>query len=415
MKIPFQPSFQVNDKIKTKNAISVAVNPFKKSVEFYSIENFDKNTIVYKSVEFSSKLYSDEFYGELTNCVKNLASFSMAKEDCFVTVILPDNAVCVNTVNVPNINRRKNEEAVNATINGLYKNLSQLTVNKFLATQSKQLATYSLTAINNKTVRKITQSFTEGGLVPNGITFYSNALINAIGALSQQLKSESYLYLDLKLESSTFVFVANGRATGFFPLPFGYSNLIKPKLVQEDMLFEHSVAELAVLNSKEKAKAKQLTTMSNDENEEDSEDSALDAMFGEEEGTTPDPTSSAPVNIKSLPKKQPRKLPKFMQRPIPNNDDDIAYENFRIFVKWALNLIASNDKLIMQGNPKAVYVNMPNELDFLYDKVNFESAENGIEFLPFDKNGISEKIISSLELYGGLYSSQMNKTNTFML
>ena len=36
-------------------------------------------------------------------------------------------------------------------------------------------------------------------------------------------------------------------------------------------------------------------------------------------------------------KKTPRKLPMFMQRPIPDTPEGIAQENFRVFAKWALS------------------------------------------------------------------------------
>ena len=39
-----------------------------------------------------------------------------------------------------------------------------------------------------------------------------------------------------------------------------------------------------------------------------------------------------------------RKLPKFMQRPTPTNARDFVYENFRIFVKWALSYLRGNEK-----------------------------------------------------------------------
>lgn len=414
---------QQNDKSKTKsskskvkNAICVAIDVNHSQFVFYTIKSWDKSTIEHSDKPYNSRLYSAEFINELSEYVKDFAAGYGSLEETFVTLLLPDNAVSMNTVSIPSMNRKRNEGAIEAVIDSLYKNRSELRIRSFMGNQTKQVTTYSLTVANNQLLTALSDAMQQAGMPADAITFDSNALGNSVNALCPNLKSSSYLLLDIKHHYSRFAFVAKGRTTGYYQLPFGYSILRKNKVYSEDMLFDHSIAELAVLNAREKAKAKQLTIMREENVDEDSSESEkLDAMFGDDENSTVDPTANPSVvqQIKSLPKKEPRKLPKFMVRPLPHDDEGFGYENFRIFVKWALNLIQSNDKLIMQGQPEKVYVNLPSDLNYLFDMVNEEKEENGIEFASLDIRGDKDDITEYLELYGALYAGQFNKSNNF--
>ena len=110
-------------------------------------------------------------------------------------------------------------------------------------------------------------------------------------------------------------------------------------------------------------------------------------------------------------KKSPRRLPKFMQRPIPETPEGITEENFRVFVKWALTLLASNDKLTNLGKPECVYVNIPQSLSFVLDKANEELEENGIEFKLLDNGEYDANVLVNLELYGGFFPRAINSAN----
>ena len=102
-----------------------------------------------------------------------------------------------------------------------------------------------------------------------------------------------------------------------------------------------------------------------------------------------------------------------MLRPTPTNREGYMYENFRLFVKWTLEFIASNPALSSLGYPEAVYVNMPEEYNFIYDMVNLEEEDNGVRFLPLVTDAEEEVIIKNLELYGGLYTKNFNGFNNF--
>ena len=104
-----------------------------------------------------------------------------------------------------------------------------------------------------------------------------------------------------------------------------------------------------------------------------------------------------------------------MLRDNPTDKDGYVYENFRVFVKWALTLIQRNPNIVMQGKPEFVVVNLPEQYDFVFEMVNNDQkTNNGLEFVNFDaKEERSELITSHLELYGGFVQSKANSVNVF--
>ena len=102
-----------------------------------------------------------------------------------------------------------------------------------------------------------------------------------------------------------------------------------------------------------------------------------------------------------------------MQRPVPQTKEEIANENFRTFVKWALTLIDSNQKLTAFGAPKFVAVNVPKEMSFLINHVNEEESENGLPFVRFDGADGNETLARNLDLFGGLYAKSWHSSAKF--
>ena len=111
------------------------------------------------------------------------------------------------------------------------------------------------------------------------LTYASASTVTAVSTLNPKWKNESYMFIDVKDIYTRFIFVAGGRAVGFYTLPFGLEFLSTPKYVQEDMLFDHSIAELTVLNAHERAKSKKLSVLSGDQVGQISESVSLDEMM----------------------------------------------------------------------------------------------------------------------------------------
>lgn len=398
-------------------SLSVEINEEKREIQFFSMKTGEPGTAALETVPFKAPPFSEGFPDVFSVALKEYAHKHPTVAESAITLILPDGAVALDTISVPTLNKRKNEESLTVAVESIYRNHRDLRVNHTLAMQNKQLTTFALSVVNQGALAPLLAACAEAQMTPQYVTYASNAAVNAVSSLHTKLRAASYLLLDIKEDYARFAFVAKGRTTGFYHLPFGYAALSDSKLTPEDMQFEHSVAELVVLNAKEKARAKQLTMM-----RDELTDGALDDARQQAEMTLEEDeddlaaavnTVVVPQTFKSLPRKTPRKLPKFMLRPQPETEEQYVAENFRLFVKWALNLLQANDKLVMQGEPEKVYVNMPTEFASLMETVNGEQEENGIAFAFLQPHNEKEIITRNYDLYGGFFAGQFNATNNF--
>lgn len=114
-------------------------------------------------------------------------------------------------------------------------------------------------------------------------------------------------------------------------------------------------------------------------------------------------------------RKMPKRYPKFMMREVPETEQGIRYENFRIIMKWILLYARQAELTEYMIKPDFVVVNMPAELYPLLEQANAEQKESeGIEFRPFSA---SEKFVpeikENLDLFGCLFAGHYNKHHNF--
>ena len=407
-----------------KNLESViGIDTDKGVVHFYSANKGERDSIKYFAGNYKAKAFSKEFYDKLGDIIARYRESNPAGSLQKVSLVLSDSTVLTDTVNLPIINKRAMDTSLDASLANLYGG-SDVKFNRMLAMQNKQFATYAVSGMRMEMLVKLNKLLADNQVGIGNVTYFSAAATNAAMALNPKLKNASFALLDIKEDCARIVLVVKGKTFGFYSLPFG-TRVLRSDLVEaEDMLFDHASAELLVLNAKEKAKAKALTVAEDfmalpleEESEEEISEPVetaveADAESEDDEFEDEEETSAEPVIISGkLRKKTPRKLPKFMQRPIPESAEGFVYENFRVFVKWTLEFIANNTSITSLGAPEAVYVNMPDEYSFLYDMVNAEE-DNGIKFLPLSAEN-NELVRKNLELYGGFFVKQMNKFNNF--
>lgn len=427
---------------KQNYSTTIAIDAERSVIHFYSMIDNDKSTITHYVKGYVGGKLDEHFFNRFREVVKEFAEDTPSETVRKVTVILPDNAVLTDIIRIPTMKGfGQTKKTLDITLGGLYKNYKELHVASHIAKQNKQYTTYAIAAVQKEIATAIYGACSENKLLVDTLTFASSASISGAIALNSKLKNTSYLFLDVKDVYSRFVFVANGRAVGFYTLPFGLEFLRKQKVKQEDMLFDHSYAELTVLNAREKAKSKKLTVMAlggefsdvvmdiEDEFEDFAEDMENTEQVADEETVEIDKEIIAEeeseseveeiiplrpqVNQKIFTRKAPRRLPKFMQREIPETKEGILYENFRIFVKWALTLIEGNKKITELGKPDFVYVNLPDDLEGVVDMVNEHVEENEIAFINLQSAEEELEILSNLELYGGLFPKQVTVTGKF--
>lgn len=429
---------------------TIEIDAAHSAIHFYTMVGGDRSTLTHTVRNYAGGLFDVDFFTRFKLALREFVSANPFEGIRKVTLVVPDTSVMTDAIKVPNMRGiGKTGRNLPHAMAALYGNVSELRQNTKLASQNRQHTTYAVMAIQKYIVTSLYAACSENGMLVDTLTFHAAATVGGAAALCPKQKSASYLLLDIKDTGATYAFVANGRVTGTYTLPFGAEFLRKAAVTQEDMLFDHSYAELAVLNAREKAKSKKLTVMSIDGSADDEDDleleetiegeSTVDALTvkddslvrtakadGEAEEEEDEAVEDTPadevaetapkpqgITPKLFTRKAPRRLPKFMQRPVPETPEAVLDENFRVFVKWALTLIASNEKLTDIAKPEFVCVNLPAELASAVDRANVELEENGIPFLVLPFSEADKEIALNLSLFGGFFSKQLGTAGKF--
>lgn len=376
---------------KTNLFTTIEIDDEAKAFHFYSKLGEGEGDIHHHIENFSGELFSDDFFEKFKSALQKHVADNPCEGIRRVTVVIPDCATVTDAVKVPTIKGiGKTAKSLDASLRALYKNYTDLRIITKPAAQNKQFATYSVAATQKTVISKIYAACSENKMLVDTLTFASNAELCGAVSLMPKLKGTPYLFLDMRDTYTRFIFATDSRVLGFFRLPFGFKYLRKPRLIREELLFDHSFAELAVINAKERAKGEKLTIMQSD----------AEAL------------GDFAIYEKVFVPKEPRAIPAEDQRPVPDTDRGIICENFRVFVKWALDLIDANTKLTEIAKPQFICVNMPADHAFVLEEANRESEENGIEFILFESKA-DTLITANLELYGGFFPKNINPAGKF--
>lgn len=401
----------------TNNSTVIYIDPRDKTVHYYG-NNAGK--IIHDSMHYKSRDFDSEFFTSLVDILGMYMKKYTPAQSANSTIVLPDSVIVTDVMTLPAMKSGAMKSTIETNLSGMFKNRSDLKLHTFFAVQNKQVSEVCITGVRDAILAALKNSCTTARFMTQNITFAAETSARAAASLNPKLKGGTYLLLDIKETFSRFVYVFKGVSLGSFLVPFGYSAIDKNKLAAEDMLFEHSVAELAVLNARERAKAKALTVMGDGNADATQIDTEGE---GEEEGNEEEnsfsgseqlvSTRNTDTTIKTLPKKTARKLPKYMLRPVPETDEGIVAENFRIFVKWALCFLQGNPRLVNLAEPKGVYVNLPSHLEYVLSVTNEEKEENHIEFFPASFDSKDDLVLRNIEMYGGLFVGQSRNNNVF--
>jgi len=357
-------------------ALTVFVNDEEKKICFYASGKDRNNSNAVAS--YLSAAMDAGFFQEFSRILNLYKKKFGQKFVPNVSLLLPDHLFLTDMLTIPNMGKKAAENSLGLVIGTVYKNKEDLTYNTFPLQQTKQTELYGLVGVRKNLLQNFREACAQNGFGLQNITFVSNAMADGAMSLNAKLRTATCLLLDIKESVSRFAFLNKGRTLGVFSLPFGTSALRQTESVDESQLFDYTSAKQLVQSATEKARAA--------ETGEDEEIFAFPDAVAEEES------------------------PAVRSENTPADKADFLYENFRIFVKWTLELLAANEKITALGSIDTVYVNLPVEYHFLFDKVNAEQAENGVVFRPMLEDGATPKI---LEMLGGLQVKQYNKLNNF--
>ena len=378
------------------------------SIHFYGKDKKTKQ--FYNSVEmYKSAPFSEEFYEML----KGMLALQNKRKDNRVSLVLPNSLFVIDTVKLPIIQKSAVQNSLNLAIDAIYKNSNDIKFKSFLLSQNKQNATYNVCGIRKEILDKTVKCIESSGFNVVNVTYSANSAVNGALVINPKLKNENFILLDIKQTTADFSLVIGGKTVGYYSLPFGYNILKTNRIKDEITLFDHTAGDLLVLNAKELAKKKRLTMLGDNATEEDliaqDEQNALNGEFDEDDEI--EPILQEP-KVGALYKRTNRKLPKFMLRQEPETEEGFIYENFRIFVKYSLELIRNNAELFRNGMPESIVVNMPSRFNSVFEMVNQNLSGTKVTFEQL-VNRDNSIITENLELFGSFYTKKYNKNNNF--
>ncbi len=407
-------------------------------IHFYSMAGTDKSTVTHSVTTYPYGQMNESFFEKFKEAVKKYAEQMPSQSVRKITVILPDQAILTDIVRVPTMKgMEKTQQALEAMLSSLFRNHEDLYVASDVLEQNKQYTTFAIAVVKKDIISNIYSICAENKLLVDTLAYTSSATLCGALQFNPKLRSANCLFLDIKGTFSRFVFVVNGDSAGAYTLPFGLDLLKNEEVVPEEMLFDHSAAELALWYAKARVKslkaekaaqanpedtADDLEIIPDDTEElpavkdadEDQPTDELDADIDDEEDDEEDDIpeeaqddDSIIPDIEEFMMKAPRKLPRFMIRETPETPEGVICENFRVFMKWALSLIESNEKITSLGKPEFICVNLPKDLSFILDKANEDEAENKLRFIPLRTDAGQPEIYGNLEMYGGLFPKQI--------
>ncbi len=374
-------------------------------------------------LRFSERVFSDAFFIEARGLLQAYLADKPELANQPAYVVLPDEAVGFNTFNLPNLPKAKLEQAFETELENQFEiDLKNKKINKFSVSHDKEYTVVGAVYFDKQMINNIYKMLSSQKLFPRQTTYKANAVLNGVLANTPRVRNKSFIFADIHENYTEIVVSSKGKTMGFATIPHGTLLLKDDVVADEYMSTDHEVADIAVINAREIAKARALTT-AEEETEEDfdeeinvegSDETVEEGGAAESENaeTTEETTVVKTPKVKVY-KKMPKRYPKFMLRETPETAEGILFENFRIIAKWLLLYARQAELTEYISNPEFILVNMPENLRFLLDEMNAEQGD-GIKFKPFTSaDKLSSQQKENLEFVGCLYAKQFNKNHNF--
>ncbi len=416
----------------------------------------------YQSFNYTNSFLSENFYEEFEVILNQYFTTLPSIHSLATYVVLPDDMITMDDIALPIMKANKLFDALTTTIQKEFKNYKELTFNHYIAGKNRQYVVYYVTILRKNYLTKLYKSLSINKMYPKISSYSTNCMVNAILYFKPNYRKKSFIFLDIKEDYTQVGIIVKGKTAGFSQFRLGYRHLLEDKVLQENMQYNHGVADLAIINAKEKARMKQLTIEDdptdlewiansveeqlndginknefnesvskvvnetqtfNEKSLKETAEEILSTYIEDEkdekniEGNEEDLKTQEIQEIQDARKKKiftrkmPKRLPKFMLRDEPTTQEGYLYENFRMFMKWALLYYSQMQKYEYITDFDFILVNMEEKYHFLIDRANSDEEQNPIRFEILDNLG--ENVNMHLSLIGALFSGLYNKRQNF--
>jgi len=413
-----------------------------KQVRILRLFGLDFPNAVVQEFPYSCQFLSEGFYDEFKRIFEEYFKTLPTSGQLACYVVLPDNAVAMDHISLPNMKQSKIAGAITAHLQNEYKNYRDLQFSRYFVGGNRQYVTYYLTAVKKQYLTNLYRCMAINKLYPKATSFSANCMVNSILAFKPAFRRRTFILLDVKSDYTHVAICVKGKTAGFATVMLGLAHLKDDKVLQENLQYNHDVADLAIINAKERAKMKSLTVADVPEDLSDVADSVAEQLISATnlnetaaDNTVKEVITEEPDELdeeqteeerrerlmsemlearkkKVFARKMPKRFSKFMLRPVPEEPEGIMYENFRMLVKWALLYQSHLKQQEYLPKTECVLVNIPEQYSFLIDRANEgdEASELPFEYLGPVGDG---NVNANLGLIGALYTGMYNKRQNF--
>ena len=482
--------FEVNDlkrinPSKTALNIVVGIDTIYKQIRFMRIFGVEFKDAVFQDYPYTNAILSDEFNEEFKNIFVEYFKTLPASHSLACYLVLPDNLVGMDNIALPSMQKAKLFSSLNTHLAKEYKQFRELRFNRYIAGKNRQYVVFYLTSIRKSYLASLYKSMAVNKLFVKSCSYSGNCAVNSVLQFDPSYRRKSFILFDVKADYTHVSVCINGKTAGVTNFKLGTMHLPDDKVLQENMLYDHDVADLAIINAKEKARMKMLTVTGDDEedtslenvadiveaqlheginlNAKDMQEHTADEQDGDfsqerddiaseskqidsatfsqvlKENVAPDvnPIDAVTDNIilqdpeealvgtetviqdelvaakkkKIFARKMPKRLPKFMLRETPETPEGFIYENFRMFIKWALLYNSQLKQKEYLPKIDTVLINIDEKYQSAIDKANTEEEASELKFVRLENLG--PNINAHLDLVGALYGGVFNKRQNF--
>lgn len=368
---------------ETRPSVVIAIDTAKCEIHFCAETKSEKNKYKHTIEHYNALPFVDEFFEKLAYIVKFYKDSNPKIAFDKTVLVLPNSLICTDIVSIPPVRRMLINSSLALAINSIYSNSDQLKFSSYPISQTKQTLTFGLVGIRQDIFLRIKKIFSENQINLIAVTYAANSSVNFLLSMNSKLRASSFLYMDVRMDTTEFAFVVKGQTVGFYTVDAGFEVFNDDKPLTESEILSHFHAKRLIASALEKARK---------------------IEGSDEEGSE--------IKIPRRRKRSENRTVDAVIRRGEKVDHAIACENFEIFKKWALSLILSNPTITQQGDFNTVYVNLPPHLNYIFDTVNDKNEEGDIKFecaVPdLAKNFAGAE---HPEIYGGLFAKQFNKQN----
>ena len=114
---------------KIEYATTIAIDTRDSTVHYYSMPDNDQTAIIHSVKNYSGVNFDEEFFTSFKDIIAEFAAETPSSSIRKVSLVLPDNAVALDTVSVPTMRSKSaTENARDLALGEIYKNYADLKI-----------------------------------------------------------------------------------------------------------------------------------------------------------------------------------------------------------------------------------------------------------------------------------------------